>query len=93
MGSNVTLACKIINHGTPPARFYWRRHGYPIMDDRISTNSTHTTLTLINLAEENHGEYRCVSDGVLTLMSYTVYLYLEGLSCHHVLFYKCMAMI
>ena len=78
VGSNITLACEIINHGTPPGSFYWRRHGSSIMNDRISTNSTHTTLTLISLTPENHGEYCCVSNGVLTLKAHRVYLHLEG---------------
>ena len=78
VGSSVTLVCKIVDKGSPPASFRWRRHGLYIPDDHTVTNDTHTMLPLTNLAEADNGFYRCVADGVLTFNTHEVYLNLQG---------------
>jgi len=78
VGSNVTLACRIVYEGSPRASFRWRRHGLYVRDDYIVTNDTHTMLQLTNLTEGDYGYYRCVADGVLTFNTHEVYLHVEG---------------
>lgn len=75
--SNITLACKIIYIGEPPAKFHWRRHGEYVSNDLVYSNSTYTLLILTNLTEENSGLYRCVSDAVLSFYTYSIYLHLQ----------------
>ena len=77
--SNITLACKIIYVGKPPAKFRWRRNGRYVSDDFIYTNSTYTFLKLTDLVEEDSGLYRCVSDAVLAFHSYSIYLHLQSM--------------
>ena len=79
IGSNITLACKIIYVGKPPAKFRWRRNGQYVSDDFVYNNSTYTFLILINLVEEDSGLYRCVSDAVLSFHTYSIYLHLQGI--------------
>ena len=79
IGSNVTLACKIIYVGKPPAKFRWRRNGEYVSSDLVYSNSTYTLLILINLVEEDSGLYRCVSDAVLSFHTYSIYLHLYGM--------------
>ena len=78
VGSNITLICKIIYIGKPPAKFRWRRHGEYVSDDSIYSNSTRTLLLLTDLTEEDSGLYRCVSDAVLSFYTYSIYLHLQG---------------
>lgn len=78
VGSNITLGCKIIYVGKPPAKFHWRRHGEYVTNDSIYSNSTYTLLLLTNVAEEDGGLYRCVSDAVLSYYTYSIYLRLQG---------------
>lgn len=78
VGSNITLECKIIYIGKPPAIFRWRRHGEYVSNNFVYNNSTYTFLVLTNLVEEDNGLYRCVSDAVLSLYTYSVYLHLQG---------------
>ena len=80
VGSNITLACKIIYVGKPPAKFRWRRNGEYVSNDFVYSNSTCTLLILTNLVEEDSGLYRCVSDAVLSLHTYSIYLHLQGTS-------------
>ena len=67
IGSNVTLSCHITNHGTPVATFGWRRRGSWLSNNLISMNSTHFSLTLLNLREDDAGRYSCAAQDVLSV--------------------------
>ena len=87
VGSNVTLTCRITNHGRPVANFVWRRNGMWLSNDSTSINSTHFSLTLSNLTEVDGGIYRCAAQGVLSLPIENVNLIIKGIAtydCVHV---------
>ena len=67
IGSNVTLSCHITNHGTPVATFVWRRSGLWLSNNFISINSTHFSLALLNLGEDDAGRYSCAAQDVLSV--------------------------
>ena len=69
IGSTVMLRCNIINQGTPPAVFSWRKNGYQLTGEySISIDSTSSVMEikLMNLTVENAGVYTCDADGFLS---------------------------
>jgi len=78
VGSNVTLACKIISKGTPTASFQWIRQGYMLSDEGIRTNDTYTTLTLNNVTEKDGGLYSCAAIGKFDKLSIKKTMQLQG---------------
>ena len=67
IGYNVTMLCKIVNMGMPPAIFYWKKNGTHVPSDLVVNNNTHTALILTNVTKSDEAEYKCGVDGVLTL--------------------------
>jgi len=74
------MVCRITFHGSPLARFGWRRNGQWLRDndDYVTVNSTHFSLTLINLSAIDSGNYRCASEGVPLLITRSVNLHIQG---------------
>ena len=77
--SNVTLSCRITNHGTPTATFCWRRRGEWLCNDGVSMNGTHFSLTLLNLSNDDAGTYSCGAYGVLSTLTQDVSLCIKGM--------------
>lgn len=72
------LSCKIVNAGRPPAEFYWERYDERVTNKPLSTNDTHTMLKLTNLTNADHGEYKCVAEGVLSLERHSILLEIKS---------------
>ena len=75
----MNLICAIINKGIPPAKFRWMRVDKYMSEDFITTNDTHTVLTLSNLTQYNSGAYACIADSPLSPVGKLLYLHLQGL--------------
>ena len=88
------------------ATFGWRRHGSWLSSDSISMNSSHFSLTLLNLTDDNTGRYSCGAQGVLALRVQHVDLFIKGSyvhmfssfsgyhsCCHLYELFKCMEQI
>jgi len=80
VGFNITMVCHIQYHGSPVAKFGWRRHGQWLRDDddHVTVNNTHFSLTLISLSKADSGNYRCASEGVPLLATKSVNLHIQG---------------
>ena len=66
------------------ATFGWGRHGSWFSSDSISMNSSHFSLTLLNLTDDNTGRYSCGAQGVLALRVQHVDLFIKGsYTCFH----------
>jgi len=81
VGYSVTLLCRIVNTGTPPAAFGWIGHGRKLPSNLITNNGTHVALTFTNVTKSDEGVYYCTVDGVLTLKQYPAYLHVQGTVC------------
>ena len=79
IGSSVTLSCRIIERGVPPAIFNWRKSRH-VLDGiyhiSIDVNSA-MVITLTNLTMENVGVYTCDATGLLSYGSDTVELFVD----------------
>ena len=78
VGSNITLACKIISKGTPTASFHWIRQGHILSDELIKTNATCTTLTLNDVTEKDSGPYSCAAIAKFDKLSIQKTMQLQG---------------
>ena len=79
IGSNVTLTCHITNLGRPVARFGWRRNGLWLSNDSFFSNSTHLSLPLFNITNDDAGRYDCAAEGGLSFDVQNINLYLKGI--------------
>jgi len=74
------VACEIINWGNPKATIQWKRPEEQHLSDYfVTTNETHTSLTLPNVTQLDGGKYVCCADTIVSKVFGELYLYLQGL--------------
>ena len=62
MGTQVTLACDIIDRGFPPATFGWIRDGHDLRNDHsVIANGSVISLTMCNVKIASAGKYTCTA--------------------------------
>ena len=79
IGSSISLSCKIIERGVPPAIFSWRKSRLvldAIYRISIDVNSS-MVITLKNLTMDNAGVYTCDATALLSSRSDTVELFVD----------------
>ena len=76
------MVCHITNPGRPVAKFGWIRHGSWLPNDLASTNSTHFSLTLSNVTEDDAGSYICAAKGQLSFRIQKISLQVKGMNIH-----------
>ena len=64
-GSNITLACMIVNPGEPRVSFGWKKDGKSINSTYfITTNDSFTAITLTSVTVKDSGTYTCTATGI-----------------------------
>ncbi|XP_065913521.1 uncharacterized protein [Dysidea avara] len=62
VGTQVTLACDIIDRGFPPATFGWIRDGHDLRNDHsVIANGSVISLTMCNVKIASAGKYTCTA--------------------------------
>ena len=74
VGSQITLACSIINKGVPVAQFGWLRNGIDLNGENIFTNNTFIVIELSNITMEDAGDYTCTARSARSYLSDTIAL-------------------
>lgn len=80
IGSSISLSCRIVEKGLPPAIFSWRKSRH-VLDGiyQISIDMVNSAMviTLTNLTMENAGVYTCDATGLLSYRSDTVEVFVD----------------
>ena len=63
VGSQITMACNIINQGVPTAHFRWIRDGIEQLGDSVAVNIPLrlVMMTLTNVTMNDGGTYTCMA--------------------------------
>lgn len=64
--------------GSPTPTIKWLRPSGPMPADRVAYQNHNKTLQLLNVAEEDDGEYRCLAENSLGSDRHTYYVTVEG---------------
>lgn len=65
--------------GSPTPTIKWLRPSSPMPADRISYQNHNKTLQLLNVGEEDDGEYRCLAENSLGSARHAYYVTVEGM--------------
>ncbi|XP_059013786.1 neural cell adhesion molecule L1 isoform X3 [Mustela lutreola] len=75
-GQPLVLEC--IAEGFPTPTIKWLRPSGPMPADRVAYQNHNKTLQLLNVAEEDDGEYRCLAENSLGSDRHTYYVTVEA---------------
>lgn len=64
--------------GSPTPTIKWLRPSGPMPADRVTYQNHNKTLQLLNVMEEDDGEYRCLAENSLGSDRHTYYVTVEG---------------
>ncbi|XP_058146939.1 neural cell adhesion molecule L1 isoform X3 [Dasypus novemcinctus] len=75
-GQPLILEC--IAEGFPTPTIKWLRPSGPMPADRVTYQNHNKTLQLVNVGEEDDGEYRCLAENSLGTTQHTYYITVEA---------------
>lgn len=73
------LPC-IVASGSPTPTIKWLRPSGPMPADRVIYQNHNKTLHLLNVGEEDDGEYRCLAENLLGSDRHAYYVTVEGMA-------------
>lgn len=66
--------------GSPTPTIKWLRPSGPMPADRVTYQNHNKTLQLLNVGEEDDGEYRCLAENSLGSDRHAYYVTVEGMA-------------
>lgn len=77
-GSEITLACRIVNYGEPRASFGWTKNGKVVDSSSVTINESFISITLTNVTITDAGIYTCIANGIESHHNDSVQLYVTS---------------